>query len=261
MITKIFLKEWKERINIFIFSMTIFILFALITLKFSGQKEFHQFFPIFILSYFLPFIAILIGSNGFYSEFRDDAWTYIFSRPIKKWIVWLTKYFSQLTILISVILIFLLITLILPELREAMESYSIFRNQENLYLISWSILFYGSLFTIAFSISFLYEKPFIIFLSAILIRVFLAYFFTLYQELLQKLFPIAENLRGLSLLWPLSFILASIFAFNRSDFSQMKEKIFMFSKFAILFLILSLLISSAWTIGSKYLFGNNIYIP
>jgi Tol biopolymer transport system component len=96
--------------------------------------------------------------------------------------------------------------------------------------------------------SFLHEKQFIIFLSTILIGVGLGLFFDKYLDLLRVYYPYASSLKGISYLWPLSFVSASILTFIKSDLSQTKKIIWFFTKSVLLFLIGALFISSAWTI-------------
>ncbi len=104
MFGKIFLKEWRE--NILIFSLAILMILCLIVLNLSSQKELTLYFSGMFLMLFLPFSALIIGSGGFYSEFKDNAWEYLFSRPIRKEKIWIYKYISLMSILLSIFLVF-----------------------------------------------------------------------------------------------------------------------------------------------------------
>jgi ABC-type transport system involved in multi-copper enzyme maturation permease subunit len=250
MLGKLFLKEWREKILIVL--MAIFLLAALIFLRFSGKQQLTMYFFGMFVWFFFPFAALLIGSSGFYSELKDNAWIYLFSRPVKKWTIWLTKYFAQLSILLSIFLIFRLTILLLPELEMLIDTYSFPTMKGDFSLFSFVLSISISAFTLAFSMSFLHEKQFIIFLSTILIGVGLGLFFDRYLDLLRVYYPYASSLKGISYLWPLSFVSASILTFIKSDLSQTKKIIWFFTKSVLLFLVGALLISSTWTIrGSR----------
>ncbi len=250
MLGKLFLKEWREKILIVL--MAVFLLAALIFLRFSGKQQLTMYFFGMFVWFFFPFAALLIGSSGFYSELRDNAWIYLFSRPVKKWIIWLTKYFAQLSILMSIFLIFRLTIQLLPELETLIDTYSFPTLKGDFSLFSFVLSISISAFTVAFSMSFLHEKQFIIFLSTILIGVGLGLFFDKYLDLLRVYYPYASSLKGISYLWPLSFVSASVLTFIKSDLSQTKKIIWFFTKSVLLFLVGALFISSTWTIrGSR----------
>ena len=81
MFGKVFLKEWRE--NILVFGLAIFMIIALVVLSLSEMRELTLNFSAMFLLLFLPFAALLIGSGGFFSEFKDNAWVYLFSRPMR----------------------------------------------------------------------------------------------------------------------------------------------------------------------------------
>ena len=249
MLGRLFFKEWREKILIVL--MAVFLLAALILLRFSGKQQLTIYFFGMFVWFFFPFAALLIGSSGFYSELKDNAWIYLFSRPVKKWIIWLTKYVAQLSILMSIFLIFRLTILLLPELETLIDTYSFPTMRGDFSLFSFVLSVSVSAFTVAFSMSFLHEKQFIIFLSTILIGVGLGLFFDKYLDLLRVYYPYAGSLKGISYLWPLCFVSASVLTFIKSDLSQTKKKIWFFTKSVLLFLVGALLISSTWTIRAS----------
>lgn len=244
MFAKIFFKEWRE--NILIFSLAIFFMLALVVLSLSNQRELTLNFSGMFLLLFLPFAALLIGSGGFYSEFKDNAWIYLFSRPIRKEIIWIFKYVSLLSILTAIFVIFFLVKQFLPGLDEILQDINFpteFRS-----LLSFNLYFVVPLLalTISFSISVLYEKQFIIFFVSILIGTALAFIYGRYILFLGRTYFYYGNLKGFALFIALSFILASILTLVRSDFSQMGKKILTFSKFVLLFLVLSFALGTVW---------------
>jgi len=244
MFAKIFIKEWRE--NIMIFVLAILMMIVLVSLNFSGQEEMTLYFSGTFLLLFLPFVALLIGSGGFYSEFKDNAWVYLFSRPIKKEFIWIFKYVSQLSILIVIFLIFFFIRRFLPGLDKIFQDLDSPDAYIRLFSLSLYIVMPLMAFTIAFSLSLLYDKQFIVFFVAILVGIGLL---IVSQELINLLWSRGFYVRDyeiFALFYALSFILASILTFVKSDFSQVGKKILHFSKYVILFLILSFFLGTVW---------------
>jgi len=268
MFGKLFLKEWKEKISLFIFPFIGMLIFVVVFLSYPSQKfEVMEYLTGVMLLIFLPLTALLLGASGFQSEFKDGAWAYLFSRPIKKWKIWTIKYFSQITILLSILMIFRLIIFILAELKEVMKT-----NIYSIDTVGSTSMFYICLllslsaFTISFSISFLYEKQFIILLASILIGSGLAFVSYKYFAFLEPFYLYEPGLVGFYIFIALSFVAASILTFIKSDFSQMGKRIWLFSKFVLLFLVISFGIGTilALSIGYEYIsslhkYEGNVY--
>jgi hypothetical protein len=251
MFAKIFLKEWRE--NLVIFFIAILMMFALIVLSFSGQRELTYNFTGMFLMLFLPFSGLLIGSGGFYSEFKDNAWIYLFSRPIKKERIWIFKYISLLSILLVIILIFFLVKQFLPGIDEILKEFNFPGEILSFFSFSMYLVIPFLALTISFSISLLNDKPFIIFFVSIFIGAGLAYIFGIYLQFLWRTYFYYEEFKSFGIFIALSFILASILTFIKSDFSQAGRKIFTFSKFLVIFLALSFALGTVW-IGKEDLF-------
>jgi Tol biopolymer transport system component len=259
MFLKILVKEWRE--NILVFSLAVILMFALVALSLSNLREMTLNFSAMFLLLFLPFAAILIGSGGFYSEFKDNAWIYIFSRPIKKEILWIFKYISLLSILLLIFLLFILVKQFLPGLNEILSDIDFpteFRG-----ILSFSVYFVIPLivFTISFSISILYDKQFIIFFVSIIIGAGLGFIYRYYLEFVWNTYFYTGNFRSFGLLIVLSFILASILTFIKTDFSQMGKKIFFFSKLVVLFLVISLVLGTVGIAKGDLFTGGRIFSP
>ncbi|MDH5744775.1 MAG: hypothetical protein OEZ52_14625, partial [Candidatus Aminicenantes bacterium] len=254
-----FLKEWRE--NILIFALAILFMIALVVLSLTNQRELTLNFSGMFLLLFLPFAALLIGSGGFYSEFKDNAWIYLFSRPIKKETLWLFKYISLLSILAVIFGLFFLVKQILPGLDEILNDIkfpSEFRG-----ILSFSLYFVIPIiaFTISFSISMLYDKQFIVFFVSILVGTALALIYRYYMEFVWNTYYYTGSFRIFGLLIALSFILASILTFVKSDFSQMGRKILTFSKFAGLFIIISLVLGTLGIAKGNLFTGSKKFFP
>lgn len=260
MFARMFFKEWRE--NIVIFSLAILLMIATALLSLSNQKELTLYFSGMFLLLFLPFAALLIGSGGFYSEHKDNAWIYLFSRPIAKWKIWVFKYVSQLSILLVIFGVFFLVKQILPGLDEILKDINFPSDLRGLF--SFSLYFVMPLlaYTISFSISLLYEKQFIIFFVSILIGTGLAFLFQRYLEFLWRMYFSYEGFKSFAIFIALSFILASILTFVRVDFSQMGKKILIFSKFILLFLALSFALGTVWIAkGDLFSGSKEFYYP
>jgi len=268
MFGKLFLKEWKEKISLFIFPFIGMLIFVVVFLSYPSQKfEVMEYLTGVMLLIFLPLTALLLGASGFQSEFKDGAWAYLFSRPIKKWKIWTIKYFSQITILLSILMILRLIIFILAGLKEGMKTSNFYIDTiGNTYMFYICLLLSFCAFTISFSISFLYEKQFIILLVSILIGSGLAFVSYKYFVFLEPFYLYEPGLVGFYIFIALSFVAASILTFIKSDFSQMGKRIWLFSKFLLFFLVISFSLGTilALNIGHEYIsslhkYEGNVY--
>jgi ABC-type transport system involved in multi-copper enzyme maturation permease subunit len=244
MLVKIFFKEWRE--NILVFSLSIVLLLALVVLNYSGDEELTMYFSGMFLWIFLPFAALLIGSSGFYSEFKDNAWIYMFSRPVKKWQIWLTKYVALLSIFITVVLIFYLLLQFLPGLKEILDDSGLLFMMGGLVAYTPFLMVSFLALTISYSISILSEKQFVLVFVSILIGAGFLFIAWKYQEFLIVTYFNFRRVEGLFLLAGLSFMAASVLSFIRADFSQQKKKIFRFSSYLVIFVFASFIIHLVW---------------
>ena len=244
MLVKIFFKEWRE--NILVLSLSLVLLMALVVLNFSGQEELTMYFSGMFLWIFLPFAALLIGSSGYYSEFKDNAWIYMFSRPVKKWQVWLTKYIALLSIFITVVLVFYLLLQYLPGLKDILDDSGLLFMMGGLFSYSPFLLVSFLALNISYSISILSEKQFVLVFVSILIGTGFLYIAWKYQEFLIMTYFYFRRVEGFVLLVGLSFMLASVLSFVKSDFSQKGKKIFRFTRYLVILIIASFAIHLLW---------------
>jgi ABC-type transport system involved in multi-copper enzyme maturation permease subunit len=244
MFKRIFFKEWRD--NIVLFSIAILFMLALIVLNLSAQKELALYFMGMFLLLFLPISGLLIGSGGFYSEFKDNAWIYLFSRPIKKEKVWFFKYVSLFSILGAIILIFFFVKRILPGLNEVMKEFQVPSELGGLVSFSTYVALPILVFTISFSLSILYEKQFAILLISALVGAALAFVLLQFHIFLWATYLYDGELRGFQIFIGLSFAAASILTLKRTDFSQTAKKIFIFAEYLVLFMVLSFALATVW---------------
>jgi hypothetical protein len=259
MFAKIFFKEWKD--NLVIFSIAIIFMLALIALNLSEQRELTLYFLGMFLLLFLPFSGLLIGSGGFYSEFKDNAWIYIFSRPIRKEKIWIFKFISLLSVLSAIVLIFFVVKQFLPGIKEIMQEFNVPAQVQGVISLSIYLILPFLVFTISFSLSILYEKQFAIFFISVLIGAGLVFILGQYYLFLMRAYLYDGSLNGFPILIGLSFISASILTFIKSDFSQTGKKIFIFSKYIIIFLALSFAVATAWIAKGDLFYGRKIIEP
>ncbi|MFC2165475.1 hypothetical protein ACFLT2_10835 [Acidobacteriota bacterium] len=258
MLIKIFFKEWRE--NILIFLLSLFLLLALVVLNFSGQKELTMYFSGMFLWLFLPFAALLIGSSGYYSEFKDNAWIYMFSRPVKKWQLWLVKFIALLSIFFVIFLIFYALLKFLPGLSETVAESGLLFMMEGLLKHSPYLVISLLALAISYSISFLSEKQFVVVFASVLIGASLVFATWQYYEFLIMTYFYSRSIEWLILFFGLSFLAASILVFGKIDFSQKGKKIFHFTKYLLIFLVLSFVIHTAWITKGK-MFTARTWIP
>lgn len=258
MLIKIFLKEWRE--NILVFLLSIFLLLALVVLNFSGQKELTMYFSGMFLWLFLPFAALLIGSSGYYSEFKDNAWIYMFSRPVKKWQLWFVKFLALLSIFFFIFLIFYALLMFLPGLSEIVEESGLLFMMEGLLTYSPYLVISLLALAISYSISFLSEKQFVVVFASVLIGACLVFLTWQYYEFLIVIYFYSRSIEWLTLFFGLSFLAGSILVFGKIDFSQKGKKIFHFTKYLLIFLAFSFVIHTAWITKGK-MFTAKTWIP
>jgi len=245
MFAKIFIKEWRE--NILVFSLAILMMAALIILNLTGQEDMTIYSSGMFLLLFLPLAALLIGSGGFYTEHKDNAWIYLFSRPIKKESLWIFKYVSQLSILVAIFVIFYFVRRFLPGLDKIFQDLDLnYPAAFGKFSLSLYIVMPLMAFTLAFSLSMLHDKQFIVIFVSILMSTGLIFFWQNYIYFLWAKGFYLKNVGIFSLFFTLSFVLASILTLTRSDFSQARKKIFRFSSYVLIFLAISFFISTVW---------------
>jgi hypothetical protein len=253
MFRRMFVKEWKEKSGLFLFALAGLVLFLLAFSAYSKDKDTLDMLTSTLLLIFLPVFSLLLGASGFSSEFQDGAWAYLFSRPVKKWRVWLAKYLSLLTILAVVILLFAVLTRLHPALESASDTFNFPLVGED---ISYGILAFVLpllLFTTAFSLSILSEKTHVVaFLAALAwivlqVAVTRAIFPLLAREMMSSAFSLIALM---SLLVPLSLALASLMTLGRADFSQPKRRAWTFTKFAALLVLASMGLVALLALGS-----------
>jgi hypothetical protein len=252
MLKQFLIKEWKEKFPFFILAILLFV--GLAAFAFSGKAETAGFMASLLLMAILPLIGVMVGSSSFAAEFKNEAWAYLFSRPVKKWAVWLIKYLSQLTVLIATYIVFFLLLKLLPRAAlEIIQSSSLRMGRSDVSLFSMSLLFSILAFTIAFSISILSDKQLIIFLCTALVGIGSAVLFEKYLAFLFQLSPRTRlqdtSFQAILVFLTLSFVAASILTFVKSDFSQQLKKTWLFTKFVVVFLVISIVISTAWMLG------------
>jgi len=262
MFNRMIVKEWKEKSGLFLFALAGLVLFALAFSGYSKDKNTLDILASTLLLIFLPVFSLLLGASGFSSEFQDGAWAYLFSRPVKKWRVWLAKYLSLLTILLVVILLFALLTKLHPALKPAPDMFNFPLMDED---ISYGILAFVLpllLFTTAFSLSILSEKTHAVAFLAALVWIVLQIAVTEASLSLfeRGMFSSAFSLVSiLGLLVPLSLALASVVTLNRADFSQPKRRTWIFTKSAAVFILASIGLVALLALGTR-MFQRDRYV-
>jgi len=259
MLLKIFFKEWRE--NLPVFALALALLLALVGLNWSGQQELTLYLSGMFLWLFLPFAALLFGSSGYESEFKDNAWVYLFSLPVKKWQIWLVKYFARLSLFLSIFLLFNLLIHYLPGLKASLENSGLLFMMHGLLAYSPYLMISLLALTIAFSISFLSEKPFVLVFAAILIGAGFLFLLWKYQEFLIMTYFLRRGGEIMAGLGGAAFAAASLIVFTRCDFSQRGKNLLHFTRTAALFLIICLPLHLLWVTKGKVFSPRTLYHP
>jgi hypothetical protein len=259
MFGQIFLKEWRDKRLLLGLSILLLLMFAVVALASHGQ--FDPNLMGFFALLFPAFCGLLLGSSGFQAEFKDNAWTYLFSRPVKKGTIWLQKYLSLLSLLAAIVLVTLLVRAIVPGLNQFLSKLGFpadFSNAHNFYpSLLINILLPVLALSISYSLSILTDKSFIIIILFIIIGIALHLLYTLYLKFLWTTYMYnhaydasffsmdATTVSAIMLIMiAAGFLAASWRTFSRVDFSQQTKKILSFSKIVAPLLILAFGVST-----------------
>jgi len=250
MYIKLFLKEWRE--NLLIFLLAVMLMLAMAGLSLTDQKTLTLYFAGMFLWLFLPFAGMLLGSGAFYSEFKDNAWIYIFSRPVRKEMIWVVKYLAGLSMLLIMYLIFSGLMRFMPGMFEFFQDITTDSSLSSPLMMILAL-------SISFSLSILYEKQFIVIFTSVIISLGLALLFQQYQTFLFNTFFYYGDLLLFPFMVALSFMTASVMTLTRVDFSQAGAKVFYFTKTAAFLLIVSFLLCTAWVVKERGFSGRRPY--
>jgi ABC-type transport system involved in multi-copper enzyme maturation permease subunit len=252
MFGKLFLKEWKDKLSLFFFPFIGMAIIAIVFLAFAEEKsDLSEYLYGGLIYVYLPLTALLIGASGFQSEFKNDAWAYLFSRPVQRWQIWLVKYLALLSIFIAVLLVFFLVILIIPQFSVSSGIFEPYIEilENGLTFAHWIFLSFSA-FTISFCLSFIVEKTYIILLTSIFLAVGLVSIFYVFSVFLSTLYPFESGMERFIFFIPVAFVAASFLTFIRTDFTQVKKKVLVFSGILSALIVMSLGVNTVWTLNS-----------
>jgi ABC-type transport system involved in multi-copper enzyme maturation permease subunit len=255
MFKALLIKEWKEKASLAVFGLGLMIIFLAAFLIFGNDQDLRDLIPAGFLIIFFPFLGLILGAGAFESEFRDGAWAYLLSRPVRKETVWLAKLVAPLSIMAGFWLVFLGLMAAVPGLGDVVLGFTYPGFVETglafFPLILLSSVFY---FSVAFSLSILSERQFSLVFGSFFLGLALqgVLFFFAFQaggrDLLTHAgrFPLLDAFEMALALTSLAFLGASLVTFCKADFSQPKKKTLMLARFSVIFLAVAWLLSAAW---------------
>ena len=257
-------KEIRERRGLLAFAFLLFLGFLIAFLALSRQAAATEILAVALGLVVLPLIAVLLGASAFDAEFRDGAWAFLASRPVRRTKIWLMKYLSLAVIGLAVFLAYLALLAVFPAalgfLTKTIYDYASVGRISVFFLGLWLYLL---VFHVAFSLSFLSGKPFqVVFIALFAVLGVGLFSYFLYQAFQQFFYPSIVGLNGIAAFVSASFAGASFLVFRNCDFSQPRKKAAAFLKYAAVFLLVSLAISAAWmkvggrTIGPRRFIWN-----
>lgn len=252
----LFAKEWKEKAALLYFGLGILAIYLLACFGLAGKTDLLEWLTYALLLLFFPFAALLLGSSGFEAESRNDAWAYLFSRPIAKPVLWLVKYASLLGMLAVFWAVFAAMRLVVPGFGELVGGSRLLLGSGMEPGFPWlSLLLSVFLFTVAFSFSLLSVRPFSALFASLIVGVGLAALVygalgnTAAGHLLLFARAGAQGALLVSLgLMSLAFAAGSILAFTKTDFSQPRKKSAGFAMWTGAFVFLALAATAAWAV-------------
>ena len=254
MFTALYFKEWREKALLFFFEMGILALLLAAQFVFREKRDVQEWLIYAVLLLFFPFAALILGAAGFEAEYRQGAWAYLFSRPVRRPVIWLAKFGALLSMLGALWIVFLAVWLILPGIRVLSVGASILLGFTVVPGFAWwSVWFSVFLLTVAFSLSLLHERQFNILFLALIVGLALpaAAWAVLVSKVGGFLAWVAPS-KALAtflvsqVLIALAFAAASILTLTRSDFSQPRRQTRSFVRWVMPLLLLALAGAAAW---------------
>jgi len=249
MFKNLLVKEWKEKAPIAAFGLALMIVFLAAVPAFGDKRDLSEIVAAGFILLVFPFMGLLLGAGAFETEFRDGAWAFLLSRPVRKETLWLAKFAASLAYLAALWGLFFILVKLVPWLGTVVSGFVLpagFRIETSfLPLAVISSFFY---YSIAFSFSLLSEKHFSVLFAALFVGFVLQALLTSVSYALEfKIFRFAAG-RDLWLLPPhqtgmvlmsFAFLAASLWTFRRADFSQPKRKAFVLVRAALALVVLS----------------------
>ncbi len=278
MFTALFFKEWKEKVLLFFFELGILALLVAAQFVVREKRDIREWLSYAVLLLFYPFAALILGAAGFEAEYRQGAWAYLFSRPVGKAKVWLSKFAALLSMLAALWLVFVALWAAVPGVRAIRAWPTI--GKAGLTLESafpwWSVLVSGFLLTVAFSLSLLHGRQFnLLFLSLFSGLCLAAGVWAVMTTKAGGFLAWIAPEKALStfflfvVLIALAFAASSILTLVGSDFSQPRKLARGFVRWFAAFLVLAVAGTAAWALlipspGSRFLyriasFGDEAY--
>lgn len=244
------IKEWREKRNIFFFGLGILLALFVVYLINPQHDVLLDGLTTGILFLVLPFVALLLGSAGFAAEYRNDAWAYLFSRPVKRFSIWTIKYIALFGYLVLLWLIFFVMIETFPTLR--IEYTAILNFQADFGFLSLVVLVTWFCYSIAFSLSHFGENPLNIFFLSLFISVGLGFLvFGIFLSIAEFEIDLLNLNRAVpAFFWGIVLVTLALLAgsartFQRGDFSERGKKIIAFLWTSSIYLVLAVVLAAA----------------
>jgi len=246
---QLILKEWKEKIEFPLFFLALLIVIVGLLAAVPQRGEGLLLLAGSVVLVFLPGLGLLIGATAFSAEFKDGAWEFLFSRPVRKSTVWISKLIALCGYLAATLLVYYLVLSALPGVRARLSEFALDSDLGRITPWMLCLVLSFSLFIIAFSLSLLTDKLFqVVFLSGFLCLGLFAlssFLFFVPARIQSRFVFLVPVIWGLAVA---GIAAASLAVFCREDFSQPRRKTLGFLKWSALLLIPALLcvLAAAW---------------
>jgi len=255
MFAALYFKEWREKALVFFFELGVLVALLAAPFLFRDRADVQEWLVYAILMIFFPFAALVLGAAGFETESGQGAWAYLFSRPVSRPTIWLSKFGALLSMFAALWLVFYVARAVLPSVAELAELPGFVFPMYDLGTVFpwWSLGLSLFLLMVAFSLSLLRGRQFNILVVALILGLlFPAVLWALVVSrtggLMAWLAP-ARAFRTLLIgliLITLAFAGASLLTLKRSDFSQPGKQLRTFVGWLAAFLALAATV----TVGS-----------
>ncbi|NTV82077.1 MAG: hypothetical protein HGA24_11725, partial [Candidatus Aminicenantes bacterium] len=258
MFTALVFKEWREKALVFFFELGILALLVAASFAFRDNADVREWLVFAVLLVFFPSAALVLGASGFEAEFRGGAWAYLFSRPVRKSVVWPAKLAALLGLLAALWLAYLTVWRADPGMADFTGSIRVLLGRPyEPGFPWWSVGQSFFMLTVAFSLSLLHDKPLnVLFASLALGLLIPAAAWAALNGLAARYLARTDPSKSLpfllisQVLAALAFAAASFLTFVRSDFSQPRRRMLGFARWLAPLLVLAAAGAAAWALLS-----------
>ncbi len=224
-------KEWKDKAAVFGLALGLVVVCGPVFFALARKQAAPDLLTLPLSLIVVPLAGLLMGSGSFDAEFRNGAWTFLFSRPVRRGTIWLAKLVAALSMYLAVFGAARLVIALWPGFANA--SPEILWNNGITDARSMPLLgFLAGLLALSFAfvLSFALDRPLVVAFLAIFATVLVGGgWFSFFEALSQAAAPGRESSTAFFFAFPallaVAMIAGSFLMFRRADVSQPRSRL------------------------------------